>query len=67
MDINGFVSVRMNNNKNFEFNPYTQNCEEYSKIVTEHFKKESQNSYKNASKDLLQYYIECLACCHCLT
>ena len=67
MDINGFVSVRMNNNKNFEFNPYNQNCEEYSKIVTEHFKKKSQNSYKNASKDLLQYYIECLACCHCLT
>ena len=57
----------MNNNKQFEFNPYTQNCVEYSNIVTEYFKKKSQNNYKNASKDLLQYYVECLACCHCLT
>ena len=69
LDINGFVSVKMNKNKEIEFNSYSQNCVNDSNIVIEHFKKksQSQNNYKNASKDLLQYYIECLACCHCLT
>ena len=66
LDINGFVSIRMNKNKEFEFNPYTQSCRKDSDIVIEHFKTKNKNN-KNINKDLLQYYIECLACCHCLT
>ena len=37
-------------------------------IILEHFKKKlSDQNYKNKNKDLLQYYTECSACCHCLT
>ena len=67
LDIKGFVSVKMNKNKEFEFNPFKESCLDDSNIVIEHFKKKNDNNYKNISKDLLQYYIECLACCHCLT
>ncbi len=66
LDINGFVSVRMNKNKKLEFNPFTESCINDSNMVIEHFKNKDPN-YKNVSKDLMQYYIECLACCHCLT
>ena len=66
LDINGFVSVRMNKNKQFEFNNFTDSCLNDSNIVIEHFKNKSPNN-KNINKDLLQYYVECLACCHCLT
>ena len=66
LDINGFVSVRMNKDKKFEFNPFTESCINDSNMVIEHFKNKNANN-KNISKDLMQYYIECLACCHCLT
>ena len=66
LDINGFVTVRMNKNKQFEFNKFTESCLNDSNIVVEHFKSKSPNN-KNINKDLLQYYVECLACCHCLT
>ena len=66
LDINGFVTVRMNKDKKFEFNPFTESCLNDSNIVIEHFKNKTPN-YKNINKDLLQYYVECLACCHCLT
>ena len=67
LDINGFVSVRMNQqNKQFEFNSFNQSCLKDSDIVIDHFKTKNENN-KNINKDLLQYYIECLACCHCLT
>ena len=67
LDINGYVSVRMNKDKQFEFNPYTNSCLNESNIVIEHFKNKNTQNYKNVNKDLLQYYVECLACCHCLT
>ena len=67
LDIKGFVSVKMNKNKEFEFNPFKESCLDDSNVVIDHFKKKNDNNYKNVSKDLLQYYIECLACCHCLT
>ena len=67
LDINGFVSVRMNQNNQFEFNPFNQSCIKDSDIVIEYFKSKNKNSIKNINLDLLQYYIECLACCHCLT
>ena len=67
LDINGFVSVRMNQNKQFEFNPFNQSCTKDSDIVIEYFKSKNKNNIKNINLDLLQYYIECLACCHCLT
>ena len=66
LDIYGFVSVRMNKNKQFIFNPFSDSCINDSNIVIDHFKNKNPNN-KNANKDLLQYYVECLACCHCLT
>jgi len=67
LDIKGFVSVKMNKNNEFEFNPFKDSCLNDSNLVIDHFKKKNANNYKNVSKDLLQYYVECLACCHCLT
>ena len=67
LDINGFVNVRMDSNKKFQFNDFSQSCENDSNIVIDHFKKKNNLNYKNINKDLLQYYVECLACCHCLT
>ena len=67
LDINGFVTVRMDKNKKFHFNDFTNSCENDSNIVIEHFKKKCNTNYKNLNKDILQYYVECLACCHCLT
>ena len=68
LDISGYVTVKMDNNKQFLFNNFTDDCKQYSDIVVEHFKKkEKEKNYKNKNNDLLQYYIECLACCHCLT
>ena len=66
LDIKGFVSARINDEKKFEFNNFTENIADASNMTIEHFKNKDEN-YKNRSKDLLQYYVECLACCHCLT
>ena len=65
LDIKGFVTTEMNDNKQFKFNNIKDNCQEESDIIIKHFK--NKNKCKNWNKDLLQYYIECLACCHCLT
>ena len=68
LDISGYVSVKLNNNNQFEFLPFTSDAKTGCEIILEHFKKKlNDNSYKNKNKDLLQYYTECLACCHCLT
>ena len=53
LDINGYVSVRMNKDKQFEFNPYTNSCLNESNIVIEHFKNKNTQNYKNVNKDLL--------------
>ena len=66
LDIKGFVTTKINKEKKFEFNDFSENCLNDSNIVIEHFKSKDKN-IKNRNKDLLQYYIECLACCHCLT
>ena len=66
LDIKGFVTTKINENKKFEFNKFTESCENDSKMIIEHFKR-ADKSFKNLNKDLLQYYVECLACCHCLT
>ena len=66
LDIKGFVTTKINENKKFEFNNFTESCENYSNIIIDHFK-QREKSLKNFNKDLLQYYVECLACCHCLT
>jgi len=70
LDISGYVSVKLNENNQFEFLPFTNEIKTNSNIILDHFKKKLKNSkenYKNKNKDLLQYYTECLACCHCLT
>ena len=70
LDIHGYVSVRLNEKNQFEFLPFTSDIKTNSDIILDHFKKKLKNSkdkYKNKNKDLLQYYTECLACCHCLT
>ena len=67
LDIHGFVTVRMNKDKKFVFNPFSESCINDSNIVIEHFKNKNDPNYKNVNKDILQYYVECLACCHCLT
>ena len=66
LDIKGFVTTKINGNKKFEFNKFTESCENYSNTVIEHFKR-ADKSIKDFNKDLLQYYVECLACCHQLT
>ena len=66
LDIKGFVTTKINENKKFEFNDFNSSCEKDSNIIIEHFKKRNKDN-KNYNKDLLQYYVECLACCHCLT
>ena len=66
LDIKGFVTTKINENKKFEFNKFTESCENDSNMIIEHFKR-ADKSFKNLNKDLLQYYVECLACCHCLT
>ena len=66
LDIKGFVTTKINENKKFEFNKFTESCENYSNTVIEHFKR-ADKSIKDFNKDLLQYYVECLACCHQLT
>ena len=66
LDIKGFVTTRINGNDKFEFNDFNESCENDSNIIIEHFKNRDKN-YKNKNKDLLQLYVECLACCHCLT
>ena len=66
LDIKGFVTTKINENKKFEFNKFNESCENDSSIIIEHFKR-ADKSFKNINKDLLQYYVECLACCHCLT
>ena len=69
LDISGYVSVKINANNQFEFLPFTNNIKNNCDIILDHFKKklENGNNYKNKNKDLLQYYTECSACCHCLT
>ena len=66
MDKVEFISVKINANKEFEFNPLVESILNDSNIVIDYFKKKGPN-YKDANKDLLQYYIECLACCHHIT
>ena len=60
LDIKVFVSARINDEKKFEFNNFTENIADASNMTIEHFKNKDEN-YKNRSKDLLQYYVECLA------
>ena len=66
LDIKGFVTTKINEQKQFEFNGFTESCQNDSDIVIEHFKRKDK-TFINYNKDLLEYYIECLACCHCLT
>ena len=66
LDIKGFVTTKINENKKFEFNDFNESCEKDSDLIIDHFKKRNKDN-KNLNKDLLQYYVECLACCHCLT
>ena len=69
LDISGYVSVKLNEKNQFEFLPFTSNAKANCDIILDHFKKKlkNNNGYKNKNKDILQYYVECLACCHCLT
>ena len=64
LDIKGFIYTFINKEKQFEFNSFIEKCDKESDIIIEHFNNRSQ--YKNWNKDLLQYYIECLSCCHSL-
>ena len=67
LDIYGYVPVKLNKSNNFEFLPFIDSLKNNADIVLDHFKKKLQeNNYKNINKDLLQYFIECSACCHCL-
>ena len=70
LDISGYVSVKLNEKNQFEFLPFTSDAKTNCEVILDHFKKKLSNSketYKSKNKDLLQYYVECLACCHCLT
>ena len=69
LDISGYVSVKLNDKNQFEFLPFTSDAKTRCEIILDHFKKKinEPKKYKSKNKDLLQYYTECLACCHCLT
>ena len=69
LDISGYVPIKINSlNQKFEFENYKTSVEKYSNDAVEHFKKKiKKNNYFNKNKDLRQLYVECLACCHCLT
>ena len=69
LDISGYVPIKINSmNQKFEFDNYRTNMEKYSDEAVEHFKKKvKKNNYFNKNKDIRQLYVECLACCHCLT
>ena len=68
LDISGYVPVKLNDNNQFEFLPFTDSLKNTSDIILEHFKnKLAEKNYKDKNKDLLQYFTECSACCHCLT
>ena len=68
LDISGYVSVKINAENQFEFLPFNSDIKNNCAIILDHFKKKlSDKNYKNKNKDLLQYYTECSACCHCLT
>jgi len=69
LDISGYVPIKINSvNQKFEFDNYRINAEKYSEEAIEHYKKKiKKNNYFNKNKDLRQLYVECLACCHCLT
>ena len=68
LDISGYISVKINNENQFEFLPFIGDIKNNCSIILEHFKKKlADKNYKNKNKDLLQYYAECNACCHCLT
>ena len=68
LDISGYVPVKLNNINQFEFLPFTDSLKNTSVIILEHFKKKLyEKNYKNKNKDLIQYFTECSACCHCLT
>ena len=68
LDISGYVSVKLNDYNQFEFLPFINSLKTTSDIILDHFKKKlTEQNYKNKNKDLLQYFTECSACCHCLT
>ena len=69
LDISGYVPIKINSvNQKFEFDNYRNDIEKYSQDVVEHFKKKiKKHNYFNKNKDLRQLFVECLACCHCLT
>ena len=69
LDISGYVPIKINSKtQKFEFDNYTNNSEKYTDDIIEHFKnKLKKKNYFNKNKDLKQLYVECLACCHCLT
>ena len=69
LDIKGYIPVTVDENNNFIFDKYMENCNRKSEKVVEYFYDKLKNNkininYKN---ELMQLYIECLACCHCLT
>ena len=69
LDIRGYVPIKINSlNQKFEFDNYKDNAEEYSEDAIKHFEaKIKKDNYFNKNGDLKQLYVECLACCHCLT
>ena len=69
LDISGYLPIKINSmTQKFEFDNYRNNSEKYTDDVVEHFKKKlKKKNYFNKNKDLKQLYVECLACCHCLT
>ena len=68
LEIKGFITTKINKDNKFEFNNFIENIEKESNMIIEHFKQKINNdkNYKNKNKDLLQYYVECLSCCHCI-
>ena len=69
LDISGYIPIKISSkSQKFEFDNYRTSTEKYSEDVVDHFKKKIiKGNYFNKSKDLKQLYVECLACCHCLT
>lgn len=67
LDISGYVPVQIDQGK-FYFDRFSETSIPYSVNVFEHYKNKNLNqSYHDKNKDIMQLYVECLACCHGIT
>lgn len=66
LDIMGYRPIIMKDNK-FIFDDFQKTAEPYAQVCYSHYKEKSKNKVKDKTKDLKQFFVECLATCHGIT